>query len=52
MLGAIVTEAAAAIHEILLRRYRCCGCGAVITVGPWDIGARLLYGLLSVVSGA
>lgn len=46
--GVLVPGATAAIHEVLLRRFLCLHCGAVITVGPAEIGARLLYGLVTV----
>ncbi len=49
MFGVLEMGAAAGIHEVILRRFLCVRCGAVITVGPFDIAARLLYGLLSIV---
>lgn len=48
MLGALVPGGTAAIHEVLLRRFLCLHCRAVVTVGPAEIGARLLYGLVTV----
>jgi hypothetical protein len=34
---------------VTLRRFLCVRCGSVVMVGPFDIAARLLYGLLSIV---
>lgn len=49
MFGVLELGRAASIHEVFLRRFLCVRCGAVVTVGPFDIAAGLLYGLLSVV---
>lgn len=48
MFGVLAPGGTAAIHEVLLRRFRCLHCRAVITVGPAEIAARLLYGLVTV----
>ena len=49
MLGQLDVAGSAGVHEIVLRRYRCLGCGAVLTVGPWDLLPGMLYSLLTVV---
>src|SRR5690606_28916633 len=33
----------------MLRRYQCQSCGAVLTVGPWDVLPGMLYSLVTVV---
>jgi len=49
VLGALGAGDSGAVHEILLRRYRCLGCGAVLTVGPRDLLPGMLYSLVTVV---
>lgn len=49
VLGALGAGEAGAVHEITLRRYQCQSCGAVLTVGPWDLLPGMLYSLVTVV---
>lgn len=49
MFGVLELGGTAGIHEVFLRRFLCVRCGAVVTVGPFDIAAGLLYSLLSIV---
>ncbi len=47
-LGPVDARAAPEVGEITLRRYRCRGCGAVVTVVPRGVAPRLRYRLRAV----
>lgn len=49
VLGQLDISERPGVHELVLRRYRCRGCGAVLTVGPWDLLPGMLYSLVTVV---
>lgn len=49
VLGALAVGEPAATHTLRVRRYLCRLCGAVTTVGPWDLLPGWLYSLVAVV---
>lgn len=49
VLGQLDADGSRGVHEIVVRRYRCLSCGAILVVGPWDLLPRMLYSLVTVV---
>lgn len=49
LLGLLDAESPAGVHEVTLRRYVCCSCGAITTVGPRGLVGRHLYGLATIM---
>ena len=49
VLGLLGVGESPGVHEIEVRRYRCLGCRAILTVGPWDLLPGMLYSLATIV---
>ena len=41
----VLKHGTAVVLELLVRRYKCCGCGHTVTVGPREMRSRYRYGL-------